>query len=441
MRIPLRIQRIIETIEQNGYEAYLVGGCVRDMLMGKEPNDYDITTSALPKQIKEIFNGYTVVETGLKHGTVTLVIDKENIEITTYRIDGEYADNRRPESVIFTKSLEEDLSRRDFTVNAMAYNPQRGIIDLFGGAKDIEDNIIRCVGEPDRRFNEDGLRILRGLRFASRLGFSIHKETADSIVKNKELLRNIASERIFAELSQLICGKDCAAIIRDYLPVIGVVIPELLPMAHCPQNTKYHFLNVFEHTLLALCDVDPKPELRLAALLHDVAKPVCRVTDKKGIDHFMGHQEKGAQMTRDILNRLKTDNNTKNYVVSLVLMHDDDLTCDRLHLRKMLSLYSYEFLCDLLMLQRADSLAHAPQYRTFGKNYKQVKDTLDKVYKEEGRITLKTLKINGSDLMSVGITDGKQIGDILNNLLEAVINEKVENDKVKLIEYINNIVI
>ncbi len=432
MNVPMPVQRAVDVIENNGFEAYLVGGCVRDMLMNVPPHDYDITTNALPMQVKEMFNGYTVVETGLKHGTVTVVIDRENIEITTYRIDGEYADNRRPAKVAFASSIEDDLSRRDFTVNAMAYSPERGLVDLFSGQEDIEKGIIRCVGEPDKRFNEDGLRIMRALRFAATLGYEIAEETAVSIHKNKDLLKNISAERIYSEFSQLVCGINAGKVIRNYADVIAVFIPELLPMIGCEQNIKYHCFDVFEHSMVAFDNTPPTLEVRLAALFHDIAKPLCKTIDVKGIDHFKGHQPKGAQMVRDIFNRLKTDNYIKDYVCKLVAIHDEQLTSNKADIRRHLSRYGYDFVCNLLDLQIGDSIAHAKEHQEFAQISHEVKKAIDEVYAAEGVITLKELKINGSYLMEMGITDGKKIGEILNSLLEKVLNGEVENDLDKL---------
>ncbi len=428
MKLPIPVQRAIDIIEDNGFEAYLVGGCLRDMLMNVTPHDYDITTNALPMQVKEMFDGYTVVETGLKHGTVTVVIEGENIEITTYRIDGEYADNRRPVEVAFASTIEEDLSRRDFTVNAMAYSPNRGLADLFDGREDIKKGVIKCVGKPDLRFNEDGLRIMRALRFASVLGFEIEEETAISIHKNKDLLTNISAERIYSEFSRLVCGVNAGRIIRDYVDVIGVFIPELLAMIGCAQNTKYHCYDVFEHTMAAFDNTPMQLEVRLAALLHDIGKPLCKTTDSKGVDHFKGHQEKGAQLARNIFNRLKTDNYIKDRVCRLIDVHDEDLSVDKVDIRKRLSKYGYSFLCDLFYLQIGDSVAHAKEYHEFAEVSDEVKKAIDEVYSAEGVITLKELKINGSHLMEMGITDGKQIGEILNALLDKVLNGEAENN-------------
>lgn len=429
MNIPVPIQKAIDIIENNGYEAYLVGGCVRDMLMGKVPHDYDITTNALPLDVKDMFPGYTVVETGLKHGTVTVVIDKENIEITTYRIDGEYADNRRPQQVSFTTSVADDLSRRDFTVNAMAYSPVRGFVDLFGGQDDIKSGVIKCVGNPDLRFNEDGLRIMRALRFAAVLGFKIEKETSDSIHRNKHLLENISAERIYSEFSRLVCGKNSGGIIREYVDVIGVFLPEITAMVGCEQNTKYHCYDVFEHTMHAFEATPFKLEPRLGALFHDVGKPACKTTDENGIDHFKGHAEKGEEMARDIFNRLKTDNRIKDYISTLVRVHDHDLTTDVTAIRKRLSKYGYDFLCDLLAVQIGDSIAHADGYHEVADDAENIKKALDEVYEQEGIITLKDLKINGTDLINMGITDGKTIGEILKSLLHKVLDGEIENDK------------
>lgn len=440
MNLPPAITTALDIIEKNGYEAYLVGGCVRDMLMGTNPHDYDIAANALPEQLKDIFSGYTIIETGLKHGTVTVVISGENIEITTYRVDGEYTDNRRPESVTFTSSLPEDLSRRDFTINAMAYSPRKGVVDLYGGTHDIKMRIVRCVGDPDRRFGEDGLRIMRALRFASVLNFSIDDETSKSIFRCKSLLKGISAERLISEFSQLVCGSGAAGIIRKYVDVIGEFIPELIPMTRCDQNTKYHCYNVFEHTLHTLEYTPPKKNLRLAALFHDVAKPLCKVTDSEGRDHFKGHQPLSRDIAVSVLKRLKADRRTVKQVSELVRLHDEKLKADKIYLRKMLSEYSCEFLIDLLSLQRADSLAHAQEYRGFAYEYDKIKDMLLEVFDTEGRITLKALKIKGSDIIALGVDDGAEIGKILNEIHAAVLSGETDNNRQALLAKAENIV-
>ena len=322
IKIPDQVNRAIEILNKNGHSAYVVGGAVRDSLMKKDAHDWDITTSALPEQTKKAFEGFRIIETGIKHGTVTVIIDGTDLEITTYRIESGYSDNRHPDSVDFTDRVEDDLARRDFTVNAIAYSPQSGFADPFDGRDDIKRKIIRCVGEADRRFGEDALRILRALRFSSVLGFDIDSETADSIHRNYRLLKNISVERIFVELSKLLCGKDAGRILRDYEDVIFFILPELLPMKNCSQNHERHIFDVWGHTVKAVESIEPTAELRFAMFLHDSGKPHLKTTDEKGIDHFYHHSIKSREIAESILTRLKTSTAFRNHVCNLIEFHD-----------------------------------------------------------------------------------------------------------------------
>jgi tRNA nucleotidyltransferase (CCA-adding enzyme) len=289
INIPQQVNRAIDILEKNGHSAYVVGGAVRDAIMKKPAHDWDITTSALPEETMDAFEGFRIIETGLKHGTVTVIVDGTDLEITTYRIEHGYSDNRHPDKVDFTDRVEDDLSRRDFTVNAIAYSPVRGFADPFGGRDDIEKNVIRCVGEADKRFGEDALRILRALRFSSVLGFEIDPDTAESIHRNYPLLKNISVERIFVEMSKLLCGKDAGRILREFEDVVFYILPELVPMKNCVQNHERHIFDVWGHTVKAVESVPPIAELRFAMLFHDSGKPHCKTTDEKGIDHFYSH--------------------------------------------------------------------------------------------------------------------------------------------------------
>ncbi|MBQ3562784.1 MAG: tRNA nucleotidyltransferase, partial [Clostridia bacterium] len=287
--LPHQVDFALNKLIAAGYEAFIVGGCIRDILRQKAPSDYDITTSAEPEQTKAVFEGEKIIETGLKHGTVTLLKDGMPLEITTYRIDGAYADNRRPTSVQFTKSLTEDLARRDFTINAMAFSKKTGIVDPFGGEADLQNKIIRSVGDADRRFNEDALRLMRAIRFASVLGFKIEEKTKISIFKNKNLLKNISSERIAAELVKLLCGKNAKQIIIDYFEVLEVILPEISQMKNFNQNNPHHIYPLLEHTAIAVENTPAEPPLRLAMLLHDCGKPDALTIDERGVSHFYGH--------------------------------------------------------------------------------------------------------------------------------------------------------
>ncbi|MBR5773515.1 MAG: HDIG domain-containing protein, partial [Clostridia bacterium] len=308
--LPACIQYVISTLNDNGYESFIVGGCVRDYLMGKTPHDYDVTTSATPEQVKTCFNNNKVIETGIKHGTVTVLVDGESVEITTYRIDGEYKDNRHPELVTFSKTIDEDLRRRDFTVNAIAYNPEKGFVDLFNGIQDIKNGVISCVGNPDERFNEDGLRILRALRFTSVLDFEISKETSDSIHRNKMLILNVSPERIWTEFKKLLCGKNVRRVLLEYSDVIGVFIPEILDSVGFEQNNPYHCYDVLTHTAHAVENAPDDVVIRLAAFFHDIGKPSVYSEDENG-GHFYSHAKVSEEITNAVLTRLRCDNLTK----------------------------------------------------------------------------------------------------------------------------------
>ena len=427
MKLPVNILKAINILCGSGFEAWVVGGCVRDMIMGKTPADYDITTNALPEQTMECFKNYRVVETGIKHGTVTVVMDGENIEITTYRVDGEYLDNRRPENVKFTRSLEEDLKRRDFTMNAIAFSPKKGIFDPLGGEQDIKDELIRCVGDPDKRFNEDGLRILRALRFSSQTGFKIDSATTCSIRKNKNLIKNLSAERIFVELKKLLCGVNAHKVIRDYVDVIGVFIPEILPTVGFEQNTKYHCYDVFEHTLKALENSIKTEVVRLAVFLHDVGKPKAFSPDADGTAHFKGHAQIGAEMARNIFERLKSDNDTKNTVCDLISEHSIRVKVNELALKKYISKKGFDFIKLLLKVKKADNSAKAPEYCN-PEELNEVEKLVDKIEKSGCPLFLRDLKMSGSDLVELGIS-GRKVGETLEALLDLVIEEKTLNKK------------
>ncbi len=433
-RLPEYVKAPIRLLERGGFECFIVGGGVRDILSSKEPNDFDMTTSATPDEMLSVFRDYKVIETGLKHGTLTVVSGGNNLEITTYRTDGEYADNRHPESVSFSRNIADDLSRRDFTVNAMAYSEARGLIDLFGGQNDLENKIIRCVGEPDKRFNEDGLRIMRALRFAATLGFKIEPETGKSIHKNRELLKNIAVERLLSEFTKLVCGVSAKEILAEYSDVIAVFIPEILPMIGFDQKTKYHSLDVYAHTVLAVSNAAQDDKiLRLSAFFHDIAKPHCQTIDELG-GHFKGHGEIGAEMTDKILRRLHADNATREAVVRLIAEHCMQVAPTEKAVKRFLSTHSFEAARRAVALSRADKLACAPEYR-ITEIHDQLDSLINKIESDGACFTVKDLAIDGRDVASLGFK-GKEIGDALAAALDAVIDGKVNNDKQKLIEFI-----
>ncbi len=428
--------RTINMLSAAGHEAWIVGGCVRDLLMGKIPHDWDMTTSAEPEETKRVFANCHTIDTGIKHGTVTVMMDGEPLEITTYRVDGEYSDNRHPGEVTFTKSLDEDLLRRDFTMNAIAYAPERGLADPYGGRADIALGIIRCVGEPLQRFREDGLRILRALRFTSVLGFEIEKSTAAAIREERELLRNISAERIREELTKLLCGKNAAAVLREYADVIGVVIPEILPMVGFEQHNEHHCHDVWEHTLSAVENIPPEPALRWAALFHDMGKPSTFSMGEDGVGHFYGHAPRSAQLSGDIMQRLRFDNESRERILTLVRHHDGPLEADAKFLKRKLGKLGEKGFFELIALCRADNMAQAEAYRHRQMHYDEVERIAREILAGDSCFTLKNLAVNGHDLMALGYK-GKAIGDALQSLLEAVMDEMVENEKETLLKYLD----
>lgn len=427
--IPEYALTVLERLERFGYEAYVVGGCVRDCLMGRTPKDWDVCTNALPEEVLRVFRKFHVIKTGLQHGTVTVMVNHEPVEVTTFRVDGDYTDNRHPDSVAFVSRVEEDLSRRDFTINAMAYNPTRGLVDAFGGQEDLKAHLIRCVGDPDARFNEDGLRIMRALRFASRFGFDVERETSDAVRRNRHLLENVSAERIFKELKGILAGEGLVSMLLAYPEVFGVIIPQLAPTVGCEQNTPYHKYDVWTHTAWA-AHFAPKDELlRLTLLLHDVAKPECRTTDENGRDHFHGHPERGAEVARRVLLALKSDNDTLRDVVTLVREHDIDLPTERAGMRRLVGRIGLENVQRLFEVQRADLAAHSDygQQRK-GARIRESRAVLEEVLEEEAAFTVKDLHLDGRDLMKMGLRPGPAFRRLLETLLAEVQEERLPNE-------------
>lgn len=426
--------KILDTLEQNGYEAFVVGGCVRDSLLGSRPNDWDITTSALPEEIAACFPKHTLVLNGLRHGTVGIVEDGVLFEATTYRVDGTYSDNRRPDSVTFTRRLEDDLCRRDFTVNAMAYNERAGIIDCFGGRADLDKKLIRCVGEPEMRFEEDALRILRALRFASKLGFAIEEKTAGAVLKEKNRLKNIANERIAKELLSLLCGKGAGRVLREFPQVFFVFLPELAPMLDFNQNTPYHDLPLWEHTVKAVESVAPRMDLRLTMLLHDIGKLSCKTTDEQGVSHFHGHPRVSAAMAREALTRLRLPSGLTEDVVRLVLYHDYRCEPSARAVRRLLNKVGEDAAKKLTQIRLADANAQS-DYRREKKLslIAAYESKLQEVLARGDCFALKDLALNGKDLISAGLPAGKEMGRVLAALLDEVIDGRLENKKALLL--------
>ena len=431
-QIPKYVKNALSAMESAGYEVWCVGGCVRDTLMGRIPGDWDVTTSALPGETMAVFGSYAF-PTGLQHGTVTVRQDHQAIEITTYRVDGAYRDHRRPDSVAFTRSLEEDLRRRDFTVNAMALSLRGELRDPFGGQADLARGILRCVGDPDQRFNEDALRILRGLRFAAVLGFEIDAATGENIHRNRALLREIAPERIRVEWMKLLCGKNAAKILREYPDVIGVFWPEVLPMVGHDQKNYHHCYDVWEHSLHAMMAVPPEPILRCAALLHDVGKPDSFTVDEAGVGHFYGHSALSRDLTDRMLRRLKCSNEFRETVVRLVEWHDRDIPRNDKSIRKALRVLGEEDLRRLIAVKRADNLAQAPEFHSRQEEIRKAEVILEKLLEEDACFSLKQMAVNGHDLMALGLT-GPTLGKTLNLLLDQIVNGELPNEKEVLLE-------
>lgn len=428
MDMPKNVDIAINLLQSAGFEAYAVGGCVRDSLLGKTPNDWDITTSAKPENMKSVFADFHCIDTGIKHGTVTVVIDGEPLEITTFRLDGEYEDNRHPKSVTFTSNLGADLGRRDFTVNAMAYSKMTGTVDLFGGQNDLKNGIIRCVGDPDRRFNEDALRILRALRFASALDFEIEEKTAQSLLKNRALLGNISEERIAKELLKLVCGKGAKRILMDFAPVLFEILPELQPMYKNSHDNPHHCYDIYEHTLIAVESIDPEPTLRFAMLLHDCGKPAVKKFDENGVAHFYGHQRISAEISAQILARLKVSNKFRDEILFLVSNHDRwELYENMEKMPRYLSKFGLDGVLNLLKVMRADVLAQSPEYRYRLDQIADAEEIAKNLAAQKPCLSLSELQINGRTLMDIGIPQGRKLGAVLAQLLDEVIDGVTKN--------------
>ena len=432
IKLPENVEKIINTLEAKGYEAYAVGGCIRDSILKRSPNDWDVTTSALPGEIKEAFK--KTFDTGIKHGTVSVLLGGEIFEVTTFRIDGEYEDSRHPKEVTFTASLTEDLLRRDFTINAMAYNPKTGLVDPYGGYQDIEKKVIRCVGKAYDRFSEDALRILRALRFAAQLDYSIDDETQAAIKALSHRLKNISAERIQAELIKILLSPN-PEILRDAykLGVTGVFLPEFDRLMETKQNNPHHLYTVGEHTLRVVKGVREDKSLRLAALLHDIGKPDCKTTGEDGIDHFYGHDLAGEKISRNILRRLKMDNETTGRVCALVKNHDRNLGESKKSVRRTLNRVGEEYFPDLFELHEADISAQS-SYKREEKmaNLNRARMFYEEILKNGECVSLKNLAVTGKDLIEMGISPGPGIGEILKRLLEIVLEDPSKNTKEEL---------
>jgi len=431
LSIPAPVLKLLETLNRHGFEAYAVGGCVRDSILGKTPHDWDITTNALPEEIKRCFSELPVLETGIRHGTVTVLAERTPYEITTYRIDGDYLDCRHPQQVTFTRSLREDLARRDFTMNALAYHPQTGLQDFFGGMEDIRHKRICCVGNPDLRFREDALRIMRAMRFASVLGFSIEERTADALHRSRALLQHIVAERLAAELKQLLLGASVREVLHDYVDVLGRGDSGKC----CPWwaliSTIHTTTEPSGNTPSRASPNPPKNLLvRLTMLLHDIGKPLCYTQDAQGIGHFYEHAKHSTALAHTILSRLKFDTQTIDTVTMLVQNHSIDLSLNPRPIKRLLHRLGTERFALLLEVKRADTLAQAPQIQQIRlENLAKVQALMEEILREQACFSLKDLAVNGRDLMELGIPQGKQIGLLLNTLLEWVMDHPEDNNK------------
>ncbi|MBQ9959341.1 MAG: HD domain-containing protein [Oscillospiraceae bacterium] len=422
-------QTVLAQLNAAGHEAYLVGGCVRDRLMGRVPNDYDITTSALPQQVKDVFADLHTIDTGLAHGTVTVMVDGFPTEITTYRTESGYSDSRHPDKVGFVRSLKEDLARRDLTVNAMAMDSAGTVHDYFGGEADLRAGLLRAVGDADARFTEDPLRMLRTLRFAAKLGFATEPQTEAALYRNREKLSLVAMERIREELIGLLMGDSAGRVLAEHFTVLCVFMPQLLPMQDMPQHNPHHIHDLLHHTA-AVVDAAPKdPALRLAAFFHDCAKPACFHLDEKGVGHFYGHAQKSAALADELLRQLKAGNALREEVCTLVAGHDDPMPLSDKVVRKRLSKYGETRFFRLLQLKEADDRGKAPDTMQQGlAHIHQLRETAARLLKTEGCITLRTLAVNGGDLAAMGYS-GKEIGKALQSLLNRVLEGKLANTR------------
>ncbi len=434
--LPESAKLVIRTLEDNGFECFAVGGCVRDSLSSHEVHDWDFTTSATPDEIISCFSSYNTIDIGKRFGTICVVINGENFEVTTYRTDGEYEDSRHPESVSFSKNLKDDLSRRDFTINAMAYNDRVGLVDEFDGLTDLKYGVVRCVGEPDVRFTEDALRIMRALRFASTYGYSIESKTSESILKNKDKLSLVACERVVVELNKLLCGDYVDFILRRYKDVIATIIPEVSIMFNFDQKSLHHNKDLWRHTVSAVKNTPKYEILRTAMLLHDIGKPMTVSTDKEGHCHFHNHPKLSAAMATTVLKRLKYPTAFINTVNTLIENHDNRLTPDSYTVKRYLRDLGEENMKNLLSIQRADILAQSLYKR------EDKLSTLDAVCEEFERIiqsnecySLNTLAVNGKDVIHLGVQSGELIGKVLSKLLDKVIKSELENEKEELLVF------
>lgn len=429
MEIPKEALAILSTLQSAGFEAYLVGGCVRDALLGRKANDFDIATSALPKEVKALFP--QTFDSGIKHGTVTVLMDKKSFEVTTYRIDGDYRDNRHPDHVTFTPSLREDLKRRDFTVNAFAYNPKNGLVDLFDGLKDLTEKRIRAVGDPERRFEEDALRILRAVRFCAQLGFTLDEDTRKACQEKASLLRNVSAERIRDEVQKMLLSPNPEILILCHeLSLTPYFLPELDVMLQTKQENPYHFLDVGRHSLMAVKNAPMDPLLRWVLLLHDSGKPIVKSYDEKGIAHFYRHEKESARIAQEVLTRLRIPKKFVHKASFLILHHGDVFPPKEKSVRREITKVGIENFPLLIEIQKADSSAQSEMARKDHlERIAQVEKVFAEIKEKEKCFSLKDLAVHGDDLIKLGIPPGKEIGKILKDMFQYVLDNPQDNTK------------
>lgn len=442
VEVPAPVNYIIQELEKCGHEAYMVGGCVRDSVLGRKPHDYDICTSATPDEILKAFPDEEIIPTGLQHGTVTILINKEPFEVTTYRIDEDYSDNRRPDNVTFTKNLVEDLRRRDFTINAMAYNPKTGLIDPFNGMEDIKYKKIRCVGSAEDRFNEDALRILRAIRFEAQLGFAGLPETMFEIERQYDRLKNISIERINSEFCKIVASEQFCVELVLYPNVFSLFIPELKDLIGFQQNNPYHAYDVFDHTVHAIekCESDDLV-VRLAVFFHDFGKPHSYQDGEDGIRHFKGHGKVSAEITDSIMKRLRFDNETRNNVVELVYYHDATFEVGNKYVKRWLNKIGEKQFRRLLEIRKADIKGQKPDYEESRiEKVNNIENILEEILSEKSCFSLKDLAVNGNDVKEVmKLKEGKDIGYWLNEILKRVIDGELENNRDDLVYWMTGV--
>lgn len=429
--VPPPVLNALKRFKEGGAEAYLVGGCVRDDYLGVPPHDYDICTSALPDEVERLFSDVPVIKTGLKHGTVTLVFGKMCVEATTFRTESQYSDGRHPDSVIFTPSLQNDLLRRDFTMNALAWSPDTGVVDLFGGLNDLNNGLIRCVGNAEDRFREDALRILRALRFSSQLGFDIEPKAAEAMESLRETLHKISRERVRAELDGVLMGKHPAEAFRAHPRVFFEVLPGLAPMLHCPQKSPFHCYDVWEHTLHALACAERELACRWAVLFHDAGKPAAVTYDPDGTTHFRGHPQISTRLAKEAMESLRQPVRLTNEVAALALYHDERIGPDNVHYY--LSKLGPELFFKLLSVKRADLAAHAPHIAARLPQIDETEARARKLLSDGACLGLKDLAVDGRALMEAGFPPSPLLGGTLDYLLERVVRGEAPNERAHLL--------